>query len=172
MTSAVASCHAIWEFKDDPAVYAVCRSRGSRDPGLLADLRCAWGFEGVDCVWVYAAGDLDLATVAQLQRVLHAAGRGAQLVLLDVRQLTFLDIVGVRAIAVFSTRVRAAGGRVVVLRGSHRMQRMLFALPGLGPLVETVSLESPQPLCGVVRRPRAAGLAAIARTVHIGEEAA
>jgi anti-sigma B factor antagonist len=44
---------------------------------------------------------------------------------LDLRPLTFMDSSGLRALLAADTRAREAGGRLVLIRGDERVQRVL-----------------------------------------------
>ena len=46
---------------------------------------------GLDGAWVHLAGALDLATTPQLERTLRDSQSQAQLVVLDLRELAFMD---------------------------------------------------------------------------------
>ena len=105
-------------------------------------LQCTWDAGGPAGAWLRATGELDLASAAHLQEALNRATRDAHVVVLDLRELHFMDVAGVRAIVHASTQVRAAGRRMLLLTGSHRLQRMLFALPGVAEHLETVTLDS------------------------------
>jgi anti-sigma B factor antagonist len=86
---------------------------------------CSWIAGGLDATWVYAAGELDLATAPQLTRMLEEARSQARLVVLDLRELSLLGSSGVHAIVDASVRARQAGGRLVVLRGAPHVDRIL-----------------------------------------------
>lgn len=84
-------------------------------------LVCSWTEGGSDAVWVHAAGELDLATTPQLERMLRLPQLHVRLVVLDLRELDFIDGSGVRA----SVDARRAGHRLVVLSGAPTVERML-----------------------------------------------
>ena len=46
---------------------------------------------GLDATWVHLAGALDLATTPQLERTLRDSQSQARLVVLDLRELAFMD---------------------------------------------------------------------------------
>jgi anti-sigma B factor antagonist len=83
----------------------------------------------LDAAWVHIAGDLDIATTPQLERTLRETQVGARLVVLDLRELAFMDSSGVHAIVNASIRARQIGGRLVLLRGRPNVDRV-FALTG------------------------------------------
>ncbi|MGI9082213.1 MAG: STAS domain-containing protein, partial [Thermoleophilaceae bacterium] len=53
---------------------------------------------GLGAAWVYVAGELDVATAPQLEQTLREAQSEARLVVLDLRELTFVDSAGVHVI--------------------------------------------------------------------------
>jgi anti-sigma B factor antagonist len=90
---------------------------------------CSWRDGGLDAAWVHVAGELDIATTPQLERTLGQAQLQAQLVVLDLRALAFMDSTGVHAIANASIRARQGARRLVVLRGPPDVDR-IFTLSG------------------------------------------
>ena len=90
---------------------------------------------GLEAAWVHVAGDLDIATSPQLVRTLREAQSRARLVVLDLRELAFMDSAGVHAIVDASTRARQAGRQLVLLRGPGAVDR-LFALTGTSDAVD------------------------------------
>jgi anti-sigma B factor antagonist len=77
-----------------------------------------------DAARLHLAGDLDIATAPALDDALHEAVALAPLVVLDLRDLDFVDVAGVRAVAKARARARRAGRQVVVLRGSPSVDRV------------------------------------------------
>ena len=72
------------------------------------------------------SGDLDLSTLEQLERALDESLDGQpELVVLDLRQLTFLDSSGLRAMLALHSSLREQGGRLVLVRGPRRVHRVL-----------------------------------------------
>jgi anti-anti-sigma factor len=74
---------------------------------------------------VTVGGELDIVRVPELDRQLRAAARDASLVVLDLRPLEFLDSSGAALILTTARRIRKAGGRLVVMRGSVDVQWLL-----------------------------------------------
>jgi anti-anti-sigma factor len=94
--------------------------------GLLSlTLDCSCTDGSPDAAWVHAAGELDIATVAQLVQILLVSQLRARLVVLDLRELEFIDSSGVHAIMNASIRARRLGGRLVLLRAPPNVDRML-----------------------------------------------
>jgi anti-anti-sigma factor len=91
-----------------------------------AAFACSWVGGGVDAAWVRVAGDLEVATLPQLDLVLQDAGVQARLVVLDLRELQFLDGSGAHALVSHAVCARKAGRRLVLLRGRAIVERMLM----------------------------------------------
>ena len=72
---------------------------------------------GHNGTWVYATGELDIAAVPRLERVLDEAQLASRLVVLDLHDLAFIDTSGVHVIVAASRYARIAGHRLVVLHG-------------------------------------------------------
>ena len=90
---------------------------------------CSRSDVGLDAARVHVSGELDLATAAQLERSLDEAQVHARLVVLDLRELAFMDSSGLHAILDASVRARQLGRRLVVLRGPPKVDR-IFTLTG------------------------------------------
>ena len=95
---------------------------------------------GLDAAWVHVAGDLDVATTPQLERMLRDAQSQARLVVLDLRELAFMDCCGAHAIVNASISARQLGRRLVLLRGPPNVDRV-FTLTGSSGAVEIADLE-------------------------------
>ena len=93
---------------------------------------------GMDAAWVHVAGALDLATSPQLERTLDESA--ARLVVLDMRELGFMDCSGVHAIVEASNRAREEGRRLILLRGTPNVDRV-FALTGSSDELEIGDIE-------------------------------
>ena len=74
-------------------------------------------------------GELDLATAPRLDAEFERVGEldGIEVVVVDLRDLAFLDSTGLEAIVKFDARSRAAGVEVAVVRGPRAVER-LFAV--------------------------------------------
>jgi anti-anti-sigma factor len=93
---------------------------------------------------VHLAGVLDFATVSQLARTLRELAACAQLIVLDLREVEFIDFFGVHAIANASTRAREIGRRIVLLCVGPEINR-LFTLAGRHGEVEIDDIRSGEP---------------------------
>jgi anti-sigma B factor antagonist len=91
-----------------------------------------------DGLVVTVTGELDIATVPQVRRILNAAlARGVRRVVIDLRPLFFLDSIAVAAL------LRVAGelgdeGRLAVVVAPDSYIRMLFEIAGLPQCLDVV----------------------------------
>ena len=123
------------------AVPAAARAR--RD--LLAEgFACRLVDRSPGLVWVHVAGELDIATAPRLERMVARPELRARLVVLDLRELTFMDSCGGRVVAEASTRARGIGNRLILVRARRQVQRLL-ALTGAAEWVEIVELGDSEP---------------------------
>ncbi|MGW3461693.1 STAS domain-containing protein [Streptomyces olivaceoviridis] len=82
---------------------------------------------------VNVAGELDIATAAHTDAIFTAATSGTHPeVVIDLRQVTFLDCAGVRPLAAAARRVHEAGGSLTLLAG-HPMVVKVLRLNNLIP---------------------------------------
>jgi anti-sigma B factor antagonist len=112
---------------------------GPVDPASSAFV-CSCTDDSLDAAWVHVAGELDLATTPQLERTLREAQQTARLVLLDLRQLTFIDSAAVHTIVNAGIEARQRGRRLVLLRGSPNVDRV-FTLTGSSDAIEIGDLD-------------------------------
>jgi anti-anti-sigma factor len=80
-------------------------------------------------VEIAVEGELDLATAPQLEREFGRVREldGVEQVVVDLRNLAFLDSTGLEAIVKFDSQSRADGVEMVVVRGPRAVER-LFAV--------------------------------------------
>ena len=83
--------------------------------GPPSGFACSWTLNGHDAALVHAAGELDVATAKYLAKVLDEAHAEARTVVLDVRDLSFMDSSGVHLIVDASARARHGGRRLVLV---------------------------------------------------------
>ena len=76
---------------------------------------------------VSPTGDLDLYTVAELRSALGERPDGCEVVVLDLRGLTFFDTSGMRLVVETVQELAPLGIRFAIVRGPQEVQR-LFAL--------------------------------------------
>ena len=84
---------------------------------------------------IVPTGELDIATSPALERAIAeaTADPGAELVL-DLRELTFMDSTGLRALAQTNARADEDGFSLTIWRGSRQIERVL-EISGLGALL-------------------------------------
>lgn len=113
---------------------------------------------GVDAAWVRVVGELDIATAPRLEQTLGRAGIRPRVVL-DLRQLTFIDCSGLNLIVQASIRASRAGRRLVLVRGHSQVDRLL-TLTGAADVLEIIDLDAVEPpvraLVRLARKDRAA----------------
>lgn len=119
-------------------------SNARHEEASPAAFACWWTKASPGVAWVHVAGELDLRTVPQLERALHESQVRARLVVLDLRELVFMDSSGVHAIVNASTRAQQLGVRLVLQRGAAHVDRM-FALTMSSDAVEICDLHSVKP---------------------------
>jgi len=88
------------------------------------------------------SGELDLRTVSRLEDELSHDDPPVSLVIVDLSQLEFIDSSGLHALLATHRRLQRSGGRLVIVRGSPQVQRVL-EITGLDRLFEIV--EEPPP---------------------------
>jgi anti-sigma B factor antagonist len=110
----------------------------------LPGFRCILRQSGRDVAWVRVTGELDLATVPQLEQTLGQAQLCARRVVLDLRQLTFMDCAGLHVILDASDHASQAGARLVLVRGPAPVDRV-FTLTGTSEAVEIIDLDPVAP---------------------------
>jgi anti-sigma B factor antagonist len=100
---------------------SIAGNADARSPALV----CSWTDGGLDAAWVHVAGDLSVETVPQLDRTLREPQVQARLVVIDLRDLEFMDSSGAHMLVSHAVRARTAGRRLVLLRGPANVDRML-----------------------------------------------
>jgi anti-sigma B factor antagonist len=86
---------------------------------------CSWEIGDWGAAWVQVAGDLDLATSPQFRRTLREAQRAVRLVVLDLRELYFIDSSGAHVILDAAQDARREGDRLLIVRGPAQVDRVL-----------------------------------------------
>lgn len=87
---------------------------------------------------IVPCGELDIATTPALEQALmDAAADGVPEIVLDLRELTFMDSTGLRALAQANTRADEAGVALSIIRGPRQIDRVL-EISGLGTLLPLV----------------------------------
>jgi anti-sigma B factor antagonist len=93
--------------------------------------------------WVHLAGEVDLQTSPQLESTLREAQLDASLVVLDAREVTFIDSSGVHAILDASEACEWGGARLMLLP-SAAVERIL-ELAGVRDRLTTFDLSANEP---------------------------
>lgn len=106
---------------------------------------CAWKEGGSGAAWVYVAGELDLATASRLRQTLEEAQAYARMVVLDLRELTFMGSAGVHVILDAAADARQAAGRLILVRAPAQVDRVLTltGVPGQVLIVDLDQSEAP-----------------------------
>jgi anti-anti-sigma factor len=105
---------------------------------------CTWKEGGAGAAWVHVTGDLDLATAPLLRRALRDAHLYARVVVLDLRELTFMDSSGVHVILDAAAGARRGDGRLILVRGPTHVDRALN-LTGATSQVLIIDLDPDEP---------------------------
>src|SRR5207302_7237020 len=110
---------------------------GVANPAVNSDFSVEVRNEG--SAWVLAAsGELDLRTSPQLEATLDRVwASSAELVILDLRQIEFMDSTGLRVLLGAHQRAQETGRRVAVVRGADQVERVL-TLTGVRDLLTVV----------------------------------
>lgn len=83
-------------------------------------------------------GELDLSTVSELQERLERSLDAPAMLVVDLREVTFLDSSGLRLLLRLDERQKTAGGRLVLVQGGRRVARV-FELTGAGRQLDMVA---------------------------------
>ena len=91
-----------------------------------------------DGTYIALEGELDLASSSAADDALRRAGKGAGVIILDLRELTFMDAAGLAVVIDAHERARRAGRRFVVRVRSKDVLR-LFELARMERTLEIVA---------------------------------
>jgi anti-anti-sigma factor len=105
---------------------------------------CMWKEGGSDAAWVHVAGELDLESAQSLGQTLRETQLHARMVVLDLRELTWMDSSGVHVVLDAVDDARRAGGRLILIRGPAHVDRVL-TLTGARDQVEILDLDPTEP---------------------------
>jgi anti-anti-sigma factor len=105
---------------------------------------CSWHAVGLSAGWVHVAGELDLATSPQLRRTLREALRSVRLLMLDLRELTFIDCSGAHVILDVAEEAQRDGDQLLIVRGPSQVDRLL-ALTAVSKRVPIIDLAPSEP---------------------------
>jgi anti-anti-sigma factor len=95
---------------------------------------------------ISVSGELDLASAPELEQELQrAAADSAELVILDLRELQFIDSTGLGLLIKAHRQAESMGRKFAIVRGQSQVQRLL----GLTGIDERLTLvDSPEELLG------------------------
>lgn len=113
-------------------------------PARVPRFACTWHTNGVAAAWVRIAGEVDLTTAPQLETALTNALHGTRVVVVDLREVTFMDSTGLHALLEADRNATKIASRLVCVRGSHSLSR-LFALAGIERHLQIVDLHPAEP---------------------------
>jgi anti-sigma B factor antagonist len=100
-----------------PQTSVLASPRAASRPDASPSFLCTWTADGSRSASVHVEGELHLATAPQLAKTLREAQRAARLVVLDLRELTFIDSWGVDVVLGAVHRARRKGHRLMIVRG-------------------------------------------------------
>jgi anti-sigma B factor antagonist len=115
--------------------------RAEASPGNFV---CSWRHDGTNAARVDVAGEVDIATAPDLERTLLAAEARGRVVVLDLRELDFIDSSGVHVIITAHHRARQRGCRLALVRGPECVDRV-FTLTGASEKLEIGDLDRISP---------------------------
>ncbi len=98
-------------------------------------------FSGRAAAWIRLRGDFDLAAEQQFVHATEQAFSSALLVIVDLREVTFIDSVGLGALTGADARAQRSGRRLIVVRGTGQVAR-LCDLVGIPERLQFIDLKS------------------------------
>ena len=88
---------------------------------------------------ISVAGELDIASAPKVEEELRRTEeQRPEIIIIDLRELEFMDSTGLRAILAADARAKELGARLVVVQGSENIQRV-FQVTRLHERVEIVN---------------------------------
>jgi len=108
-----------------PQTSVLASPTAASDHAASPSFLCTWKADGSHAAWVHVAGVLDRATSSRLRQSLREAQPDARLVVLDLRDLTFIDSSGVHVIIDAARAARREGRRLMLVRGPSEVDRVL-----------------------------------------------
>ena len=110
---------------------------GGPPPALRAPpgFTCARSHARAGAVSLRLTGELDLASATFLDRAVRNAEADASQVVIDLRDLAFLDCSGMRVILGAAQRARLTGHRLTVIPGPAQVDR-IFTLTGAADSID------------------------------------
>jgi anti-anti-sigma factor len=130
-----------------PQTFDVSSPTAAGSYAPAAPFLCTLTTSGTRAAWIHVAGELDLVTAPQLERTLRTADLHARLVVLDAREVTFIDSAGVHVILDASKNAEWGGARLLLVPGAV-MERILAAT-GVREQISTFALSPNEPAPGL-----------------------
>ena len=93
--------------------------------GVAERFRCRRHEVGAGVVRISVAGELDSAGTASLVEVLESAERDGSTTVIDLDELTFIDIAGARTLRAAASQAREHGRRLIAVNGSPEVEKWL-----------------------------------------------
>lgn len=103
--------------------------------------RCTRSPGRLGAVWIHLSGDLDLSSAPILAEQLREAHSSSYMVVVDLRELDFIDCAGLGLLATADAQARRTKRSLVLIRGGGQVGRML-ELTGLLEELEVVDLRA------------------------------
>ena len=101
---------------------------------------CEVRSSGRAATWIRPCGELDLGSEPQFEQALREALSSALLVIIDLRELIFIDSTSLHLIIDADARARRSRRRLVFVRGPAQVD-CLFELVGLSDRLEIIDLK-------------------------------
>jgi anti-anti-sigma factor len=130
----------------------------STEAAPLPPFSCSWEQSRSGAAWVLVTGEVDLATSPKLRQTLRDAQHQGRPVVLDLREITFMDGAGARAILDAAADARRDHCQLILVRGSARVDRLL-TLTGVWDQGQIVDLDPAEPTARTLLRRIQAGAA-------------
>jgi anti-sigma B factor antagonist len=92
---------------------------------------------GNGAIRIVFSGELDLATLPSAEEHLCRAEADGRLIVVDLRELAFMDLSCLHMIEAADRRMRKGGGRLVIVRG-HRPVHRVFELTKMDERLEII----------------------------------
>jgi anti-anti-sigma factor len=134
-----------------PSKLVLAHSIEQRADASPPAFQCSWTEAAPDAAWVRLAGELGIATASRLERLLREPRLQTRVIVLDLRELAFIDSSGAHAIVDASVRSRRAGRRMLLLRGRPGFDRV-FTLTGSAEDSRNGDIHAVEPSVQAVRR--------------------
>jgi anti-anti-sigma factor len=114
---------------------------------------------GLSAGWVHVTGELDLATSPQFRRTLREALRRVRLLMLDLRELSFIDGSGAHVILDVAEEAQRDGDQLLIVRGPAQVDRLL-TLTAVSERVPIIDLAPGEPASALLQLARPGAAAA------------